>query len=186
MACAPVEAEVDWPDDYTPADGRNSTKWPEDWSKQKVQEECKRCVDHYVDDWGWELHKYTRLNQEPRASKVLRYEIHLEEFDGYGKQLAVINWQDKDFGQTPLWWAALHGNVQIVQQLIGLKADVNLSDVDGWVPLSVAAFHGHAEVIKLLLAAGADPSKEVEDGDTAYDKAVAWEHPDCAALLKGL
>jgi len=57
--------------------------------------------------------------------------------------------------------------------------------MDDWVPLSVAAFYGHKECIKALLAAGADPSKVVKDGDTAYDKAVAWDHPDCAALLMG-
>ena len=72
-----------------------------------------------------------------------------------------------------------------MKTLINAGCDVNLSDKDGWTPLSVAAFHGHTEVIKLLLASGADPSKEVEDGDTAYDKAVAWDHPECAALLKG-
>jgi hypothetical protein len=176
----------DWPDDYTPAEGRYSSKWPDDWSKEKIREECKRTVDHYVDDWGWELHKYSRLNKEARVFKVLRYEIHLDEFDGIGKQIEVINWQDDNFGQCALWWAALHGNEKIVERLISMKADLNLADTDGWVPLSVAAFHGHADVIKLLLAAGADPSKEVEDGDTAYDKAVAWDHPECAVLLKGL
>ena len=66
------------------------------------------------------------------------------------------------------------------------RADVNLADKDGWTPLSVAAFYGNAELIKALLAAGADPSRQVEDGDTAYDKAVAWDHPECAGLLKGL
>ena len=68
--------------------------------------------------------------------------------------------------------------------MIDAGANVNLPDKDGWTP-SVAAFYGHPEVITALLNAGADPSMQVEDGDTAYDKAVAWDHPDCAALLKG-
>ena len=71
-----------WPDDYTPEEGRNSTKWPEDWSKEKIAEEAKQVVDGYVDDWGWELHKYARNNNDIRVRKTLRYEIHLEEFDG--------------------------------------------------------------------------------------------------------
>jgi len=180
------EVDPQWPDDYTPPEGRYGTKWPEDWSKEKIAEEASECVKHYVDDWGWELHKYARLNNDVRVRKVLRYEIHLEAFDGVGNCKEVLNWQDHQFGQCGLWWLCMHGNVELVKLLISKGADVNLCDRDGWSPLSVAAFYGHAEVIKELLAAGADPSKEVEDGDTAYDKAVAWDHPDCAALLKGL
>jgi len=177
---------ADWADDYTPPEGRYGNSWPDDWDKAKIAEEAEKCVSHYVDDWGWELHKYARLNNAVRVRKALRYEIHLEAFDGYGKQKEVLNWQDDNFGQCALWWLAMHGNLALVNRLIGLGADINLTDRDGWTPLSVAAFYGHADVISTLLAAGADPSKEVEDGDTAYDKAVAWDHPECAALLKGL
>ena len=173
------------PDDYTPAEGRYSSKWPEDWDKATIAQQAEECVLHYVEDWGWELHKYARLNSAKRLKKVLRYEIHLEAFDGYGKCHQVLNWQDDDFGQCALWWLAMHGNAPLAQLLIDAGADVNLPDKDGWTPLSVAAFYGHADVLKTLLAAGADPSKEVEDGDTAYDKAVAWDHAECAALLKG-
>jgi len=178
--------KCDWPDDYTPDGGRYSTKWPADWSKEKIKEEAEDTVKHYVDDWGWEMHKYARLNNEKRVKKVLKYEIHLEQFDGVANCKEVVNWQDPDWGQSALWWAALHGNFELVTLFIEKGTDVNLADNDGWVALSVAAFYGHTEVVKALLAAGADPSKEVEDGDTAYDKAVAWDHPECAALLKGL
>ena len=169
----------------TPPEGRYSSKWPEDWSKEQIAKEAEEIVTHYIEDWGWELHKYARLNNAKRVRKVLRYEIHLESFDANGKSKAVLNWQDSDFGQTALWWVAMHGNASLAQKLIDTGADVNTADKDGWTPLSVAAFYGHADIIKSLLASGADPSKEVEDGDTAYDKAVAWDHPDCAALLKG-
>ncbi len=175
----------DWPNDYTPPEGRYSSKWPEDWTKEQIAEEAESTVKNYVDDWGWELHKYARLNNPKRVRKVLLYELHLEAFDGYGKCKEVLNWQDESFGQCALWWVAMHGRVGLAKFLINAGADVNLSDKDGWTPLSVAAFYGHAEIIKILLASGADPSKEVEDGDTAYDKAVAWDHPECAALLKG-
>ena len=101
-------------------------------------------------------------------------------------QKEVLNWQDEDFGQCALWWLAMHGQTNLAQLLIDAGCNVDLADKDGWTPLSVAAFYGHADVIKALLAAGADASKEVDDGDTAYDKAVAWDHPECATLLKGL
>ena len=179
------DTDPDWQDDYTAPEGRYSTKWPEDWSAEKIAEEAETTVNQYIDDWGWELHKYSRLNNEIRVRKALRYEIHLEAFDGFGKQKEVLNWRDPDFGQCGLWWLAMHGSLQLLQLLIDAGASVNLADGDGWTPLSVAAFYGHAECIKALLAAGADPSTQVEDGDTAYDKAVAWDHPDCAVLLKG-
>ena len=180
-----LREDEDWPDDYTPVEGRYSSKWPEDWDKETIAKEAEESVKHYVDDWGWELHKYARLNNTARVRKVLRYEIHLEQYDGYGKAKEVLNWQDEDFGQCALWWLAMHGTLGTLTKLIDAGADVNLSDKDGWTPLSVAAFYGHVDVVKALLASGADPSKQVEDGDTAYDKAVAWDHPDCAALLKG-
>ena len=190
MSGGPMPHEInpedeEWPDDYSPKEGRYSTKWPEDWSKEKIAEEAEDTVKHYVDDWGWELHKYARLNKEERMLKVLRYEIHLEAFDGLGNCKEVLNWQDPDFGQCALWWLAMHGDASLVQKLIDLGSNVNLADRDGWTPLSVAAFYGHADVVKKLLAAGADPAKEVDDGDNAYDKAIAWDHPECAALLKG-
>ena len=96
------------PDDYTPAEGRYSSKWPEDWDKATIAQQAEECVLHYVEDWGWELHKYARLNSAKRLKKVLRYEIHLEAFDGYGKCHQVLNWQDDDFGQCALWWLAMH------------------------------------------------------------------------------
>jgi hypothetical protein len=173
-------------DDYTPAGSRYSTAWPSDWSEHRVASEASACVCRYVDDWGWELNKYARLNKNARVCQVLRYEIHIEAFDGYGKQPEVLNWQDPDFGQSALWWLAMHGNVDLVRMLLDAGCDANLSDKDGWSPLSVAAFYGHASVVQLLLERGADASIEVEDGDTAYDKAVIWDHPECMVLLRGL
>ena len=58
-----------------------------------------------------------KLAESPRVRKVLRYEIHLESFDANGKSKAVLNWQDSDFGQTALWWVAMHGNASLAQKL---------------------------------------------------------------------
>jgi hypothetical protein len=59
-------------------------------------------------------------------------------------------------GGTPLHWAALHGNVELVRRLIERGANINAMDNVGRTPLFPAAANGHVEVLKLLLAYGAD------------------------------
>ena len=66
-----------------------------------------------MDDWGWELHKYARLNNVVRVRKTLRYEIHLGSLT-HRQVKEVLNWQDEDFGQCALV-AAMHGNLLLVK-----------------------------------------------------------------------
>ena len=172
------------PDDRSPTDGRYSSDWPDTYNAAMIAEEAKACVHGFLDDWGWELHRYARLNLADRALKVLRHEIHVEDCNGYGKQEQVLNWKDSEFGQTPLWWTAVHGNHELASRLIDAKADINVSDIEGWSPLVVAAFYGHTEVVRQLVAAGVDRTLTVVDGETAYDKALAWDRGECAALLR--
>jgi hypothetical protein len=192
VAAALADAEVEAqraeaqlpPEDHTPPEGRYSSDWPETYDAAMIAQESMACVKGFLDDWGWELQKYARLNVASRAFRVLRYEIHFEGFDGYGRQEQVLNWYDSEFGQTALWWSAMHGNGELTSRLLDARADVNLADADGWSPLIVAAFYGHADVVRQLIDAGADATLQVADGDTAHDKAAAWDHTECALLLK--
>ena len=78
---------------------------------------------------------------------------------------------------TPLCYAAYHGHVAIVRELLSVPGiDVNLAQQFGGTPLYLAAQRGHATVVDLLLSARAiNPNLAVLVGAT----------PLCVAAEKG-
>lgn len=62
-----------------------------------------------------------------------------------------VNIQQGDFGTTPLFISIRYGDINIVEKLIKLGADVNLKLFNGFSPLSEARRCGNNEIIKLLL-----------------------------------
>ena len=61
-------------------------------------------------------------------------------------------------GRTPLIYAALSGNTEILNWLIELKADVNSQDRNGWCALHAASQNKHPEIIQSLINNGANPN----------------------------
>jgi len=53
------------------------------------------------------------------------------------KRHANVNSQDKD-GKTALWWAAFHGNLELVKFLLDKNADADIEDNLGQKPLHIA------------------------------------------------
>lgn len=77
------------------------------------------------------------------------------------------HWLDS-LGRTPLHAAAAGGHAPVIEQLIGVGADVNARDsVFGMTPLHLAARHGHADALWYLLWFGADREQRDAFGDTA-------------------
>jgi ankyrin repeat protein len=58
-------------------------------------------------------------------------------------------------------------NTKIIKLLLDHKADVNLSDENGYTPLIKAAEFGASEIVTLLLNRGAAIDKQTHDGTTA-------------------
>ena len=89
-----------------------------------------------------------------------------------------------EYGTTPLMFASLNGNFELVQHLIEQKVDVNARDLlYGWTALMQATFYGHKEVIKILLKAQADPTIKAlkngaDAGFTALDISTLKDQPD--------
>ena len=57
---------------------------------------------------------------------------------------------------TPLLWAALCGQLDVVKCLVDKGADVNAMDKHGGTPLSVAVAIGKVDVIEFLKLHGAN------------------------------
>jgi ankyrin repeat protein len=62
----------------------------------------------------------------------------------------LVNQKDASFSATPLHWAALRGNVAMVQLLLSRGADVKATNRDGETPLQVARRGNRTEVVAVL------------------------------------
>ncbi|KAH7190083.1 ankyrin repeat-containing domain protein, partial [Fusarium oxysporum] len=58
--------------------------------------------------------------------------------------------KDRQYGRTPLSWAAGDGHEAIVKLLLEKGANVESKDEDGRTPLSCAALNGHEAIVKLF------------------------------------
>jgi len=72
-------------------------------------------------------------------------------------------------GDTALHHATRNGNLEIVEQLVGSGADVNLMTDHGHFPLYCAAGHGHVETTQYLVEHGADLQARLGDGKTVVE-----------------
>lgn len=83
------------------------------------------------------------------------------------------NAPESKFGVTPLSWAAMRGEVDLVQLLIEKGAKVRQPNTDGSTPLHCAAFLGHDAIVQVLLKGGADVTVRTQRGDTPAETTYA-------------
>jgi ankyrin repeat protein len=69
------------------------------------------------------------------------------------------------YGRSPLWYAAMDGDLKALERLLKGGADPTASDKDGYGALHVAAQGRHLAVVERLLAAGADPNVADKHGN---------------------
>ena len=86
-------------------------------------------------------------------------------------------------GQTPLHFAAQHGNKGVVKLLLNRGAKPNSVMEDGWTPLHYAVFWGCKDVVHLLRNAGAKPNKLNSLGKTPRHYASELAKRDVLQLL---
>jgi ankyrin repeat protein len=67
--------------------------------------------------------------------------------------------RDRDYGQTPLSWAAAKEHETAVKLLLKKGADMESKGNFDQIPLLLAAWSGHEAAVKLLLGKGAEPSR---------------------------
>lgn len=88
----------------------------------------------------------------------------------------IENADAKDLsGRTKLMLASKKGNLELAENLIYSKADVNAQDNDGWTPLMFAArFSASQKMIKLLIKNGADIKHKNNYGVTSLRLAAGF------------
>ncbi|KAI1117131.1 hypothetical protein F5Y14DRAFT_439576 [Nemania sp. NC0429] len=94
------------------------------------------------------------------------------------------NPRDED-GQTPLWWAVMHGHEAIVKVLIDSgKVDADLKDGHGQTLLWWAAGYGHEAIVKVLIDSGkVDADSKNQDGQTPLWQAARYGHEAVVKIL---
>ena len=101
---------------------------------------------------------------------------------------ADIEAADSIRGNTPLYGAALHGHVKVVELLLKRGAAVNTTNNAAWSPLGTAAYEGHVEVARALVRAGADPFEQRGCGSnpkSPHELAEERGHKDVVAAMTG-
>ena len=82
---------------------------------------------------------------------------------------------DPEHGGTPLMWAAVTGQTEALELLIGRGADVNALSQDGGTALHATAFLGHDSAVDVLLRNGATVNATNKSGSTPLDVATLDE-----------
>ena len=83
-------------------------------------------------------------------------------------------------GSTAIMYAALHGELQLVRDMVGRKAEVNKA---GWTALHFAAANGHVELIRFLLEHHAYIDAESPNGTTPLMMAARQAQPSAVRIL---
>jgi ankyrin repeat protein len=97
---------------------------------------------------------------------------------------ASINMQSEDRGNTALMDAAAGGNLQIVEDLLALGADVSIKSKNGQSALIISVGKNDLSISKLLLDAGGDPDDQDKLGFTARKYATLFHNPAMVALFE--
>lgn len=105
-----------------------------------------------------------------------------------GNRNAVLALLEKGAEPNQTGWTALHyaaavGNNDIVKIMLDRSAYIDAESPNKTTPIMMAARAGHILTVKLLLDEGADATLKNDQGMTAIDLAVKYEHPDIAEGL---
>jgi len=101
------------------------------------------------------------------------------EFD---EKVSLLKSKGFDFTQlqadnSSIWHLAVaKNNLDLLEKVKSMGADINGKDKDGYTPLHYAAMKTeNAAILKFLIANGADPKSTTEFGETAHDLALENE-----------
>ena len=100
------------------------------------------------------------------------------------KALVARGAEINKLGWTALHYAAVKGNLEMVQYLLANEAMPNAPSPDGDSPLMMAVQSGNAQVVQALINAGADPAAVNQKGVDAIDVARQKGNAALASALE--
>lgn len=139
---------------------------------------------------------YANHKNDDRVKKViatagLSQSLRREDLDAVSDMIEVggadVNYQDTHANSgrwTALILATAKRNLEAVAWLIGIGADPNIPEKDGWTPLFFAVFSNDAELCRLILEAGSDYHYRLSNGKSALDLARSRNAPDVIQVLE--
>ncbi|MBC3874335.1 ankyrin repeat domain-containing protein [Undibacterium flavidum] len=145
-----------------------------------VRENSQRVFEYLLQ------HPKIQLDQRAKnGDTAIMLAAYLEQKDTVQRLIdagAQVNQQ----GWTALHYAAVVGNLDIVELLIAHYAYIDAETPNKTTPIMLAARRGEMSMVRFLIAEGADISLKNMLGWTAYDFAVESERREIAAMLKEL
>lgn len=99
--------------------------------------------------------------------KITTYLLSIPEID--------INLSDKN-GLSPLHWAVINNNGELLNLLLSHGADINVQEIDGWTPLHLALKSSPKEIIAILLKYNAKTNIRNSYGQTAVHFVAIYVH----------
>jgi len=93
-----------------------------------------------------------------------------------------VNHRDQ-YGQTPIYYAAREGHMEVMEKLIKIGADVNNEDLNGETCLFYAARQGHLPVVVMLVANKINVNKQDKKKQTALHMAKKNKREEVVKFL---
>lgn len=126
---------------------------------------------------GWTpLHYAVNRLHRPNDSQIDAIEALLE------VQGIVMNPVAND-GSQPMWLAARHGSIPVLEMFASHGADLHSVDSSGFTLLMTAIQHRHIELARHLIDDGAKIEAQLPGGGTALFMAITTRSPDLVHLV---
>ena len=123
-----------------------------------------KTVGYFLDNHVDQLDFRDTMQQATELRDAVLFEVVY-------KAAASLN-EKNSLDNTPLGLAAIFGEVDVVEKLVELGADID-KIANGLTPLGHAAVHGHGDIARILLSAGAQPDLTGHQMPTPWQLAIS-------------
>lgn len=136
---------------------------------------CAYRVERFVgavkDEQSGDILEAVRHADLARISSLLDSSPHL------------VNLKDSA-GYSPLHWACVDGDQEVIKLLLQKGAEVNAQSNEGYTPLHNAARRGNRLIVALLISNGASVNARSRNGTTPLKIAADAGYGEAASLLR--